>query len=307
MAKAIEKYSEQFKDPVIPVVIEESNQVGGEIFVFMGMGTEGNGTSTTVLELAKSLSQAAKDKKVLLLDLNIVEPELEDLIFDYKKRSHLNIDQVYNLANAGKISGRDITQHSALAKGSKNLYLLTGTKLNYLADHFNVEVLRAVLQAAKQEYEYIFVDASSHFDNAATVAAIIEAAIITCVTDFSGAGLRNFAHLKKAVLEMHPDIISKVKLLGVERTKKQVTQEVVSEVLGIKVSRIIEAFDSEGYSQSLNRYLKDLELEYIEEKDKQGILEKLKSKLQFKMPNVPKVRLRKPRVKAGDSNVSSRS
>lgn len=267
MSTAYEALKEHLKNPSLPVIIEETNQVRGEIFAFLGMGIEGCGTSTTVLKLAERLSQAAVDKRVLLMDLNIVEPELEDIILDIRKRSNLNFDQVYNLANSGKISGRDVCQCSSIVKGRNNLFFIAGTRLTYLADHFDVEVIRAILQAARQEYEYIIVDVSAHFDNAATVAALIEADIITTVTDYSGASLRNFSLLKKAVLEMHPNTLAKVKVLGVENRKAQVSREVIEEVLGQKVIASILNEKDPSYFNSLDKYLGSLELEHpLEEK-----------------------------------------
>lgn len=306
MNHVFEKIIEQINEPNLPVIIEENNQVNGEVFVFLGMGTEGNGTSTTMVELAKRLSQGLEqanvDKKILIIDFNLAEPEVEDIIFDYKKKSNLNLDQVYNQANAGKISGRDIVSNTTLIKGTQNLYIITGTKLSFLADYFDVEVMRALIQAARQEYEYIFIDTSAHFDNAATVAAIIEADIITCLTDFNGAGLRVFNYLKNSVLDTHPEIISKFKILGIERQDKKIPPEVIEEVLDFDMEGIIKHHEDEEYLKSLDEFLESLELEYPMGEEnfhkKKGLLSKFKLRLNFKK-NKTKRKKKLKKIKGG--------
>lgn len=280
---------EHLQTPELPVIIEETNQLAGEIFVFMGMGTEGCGTTQTALELAKELSKNAPDKKVLLIDLNLTEPELEDRITDYGKSLQLNLDQIYNLANTGKISGKDITKHTTLLKGTKNLFFVTGTRLSVLADNFNVEVMRALLQAARQDHHYVFIDCSAHFDNAGTVAAVIEGDIVTVVSDYNGAGLRLFSNLKKTVLELHPDVLSKFKILGVERAvEKEIETSIIEEILEIPFSGHIVPNSNEQYALSLNAYLLTLELEHNQDvqTSKKGFFLRLKPS--FKIPFVKK-------------------
>lgn len=263
MTTAYEQLIEQLRNPNLPVIIEETNQVGGEIFAFLGMGTEGNGTSTTVYELSRRLAEAAPDKDILLLDFNISEPELEDLVLDPKTRSNLNLDQVYNQANTGKISGRDVASRTLLVKGFTNLYLITGTKLNYLADHFDTDVMRPLLQAARQEYDYIFVDAPAHFDNAATVATVLESDVLTFVTDYSPSGLRLFAQLKHAIYDTDPGIAAKIRLLGIDRqSSARVSVDIIQEVLELKFTgHIANMANQDEYYNTLDTFLQKLELE----------------------------------------------
>lgn len=284
---AIEKLINELKTPNLPVIIEESNQINGEIFAFMGMGNEGNGTSTTVVELAKRLSAGASEKRILIIDFNIVEPELEELLLEQKK-STLSLDQIYNQANSGKISGRDIVINSSLYKGTNNLFFITGTRLNYLADHFDVEIMRAVLQACRQEFEYIFVDAPGHFDNAAIVASVIESDVLTYVTDFNCAGLRLFNNTKNAIYETHPEVLEKIRILGIEKgvKGKTVSPEVIEEVLGIEMGVIIRPLDDfNDYCSSLDNYLGSMELECpipANSPKPKSFVEKIKTKLNKK-------------------------
>jgi pilus assembly protein CpaE len=152
----------------------------GALFVFLG-SKGGSGVTTVALNFAVSLAQESL-KSTLLIDLNL---PFGDAAMD------LGIKAQYSTADALKNSGRlDASFLSTMVvRHSTGLSLLAAPSA-VTPFHASDEAIDKLLAAARQQFDYVVVDAGSRLDLEKT-ALFSESATLYLVTQVGIAELRN--------------------------------------------------------------------------------------------------------------------
>ena len=133
-------------------------------------GTKGNvGATFTSVNLAINLSKKFnKEGKVLLLDLNIIQPSVaEYLSLDTSSKM---LDNLYPFA----INKDSLTKEIIYSNCEKveNLYVLKGTSTPSFTDFVKLDILDSLLDYLKKIFDYIIIDTSEYLNNTGTYTAI---------------------------------------------------------------------------------------------------------------------------------------
>jgi pilus assembly protein CpaE len=126
----------------------------GKLLVFLG-AKGGSGVTTLACSFAVSLAQEQK-QKTLLIDLNL---PLGDAAIS------LGLKVEHSIASAFQSSSR-LDSHflsSLLARHDSGLYVLAAPS-ELAPSHVSVEAINRLLEVARQEFDYVVVDAGSRLD-----------------------------------------------------------------------------------------------------------------------------------------------
>lgn len=141
------RYEESFNE--LAAKMEYKLDERGKQTVLITSVAENEGKSTTCVNLAVAL--ASRNKKVLLIDMDLKKPALARIL-DYSVKNKYGLQDLYE----GKVTADQLLQYH------KNLHIytiLSGKGENNrkcLDDRF----LRALLDAAKKEFDYIIIDSA---------------------------------------------------------------------------------------------------------------------------------------------------
>lgn len=181
----------------------------------------GVGKTTMSTNLALKTAEMFPDKKVVLLDLNLFNPDI-DLHLGIKMKDLKNMLDNF-IQN--QISFSDIENSMVTYKKLKNLQILTGLyDINYF-DKFTMEHFTVLLECLKRMgYDYIFVDVNSSLNVDATFISLCNADKAIIITEPTYPCIRNVnRYIQTALKKVHinsekieivmnkynPDIMSK--------------------------------------------------------------------------------------------------
>jgi pilus assembly protein CpaE len=201
-----------------PAVRVEKKKVGGKVLIFVG-AKGGSGVTTIASNFAVSLAQEP-DKSAILIDLNL---PLGNAAVE------LGIASQFSVVNALQ-SATDLDSNflaKLLVKHSSGLYVL-GAPDSYTQAQASNEAVEKLLSVAKQEFDYVVVDAGSRFGPIAK-ALFQQGVTVYLVVQVSISELRNSNRL----------ITDLFKVTGVEL--EIVLNRYTSKVLGIDENGINKA------------------------------------------------------------------
>ncbi len=141
------RYEESFNE--LAAKIEYKLDERGKQTVLITSVAENEGKSTTCVNLAVAL--AFRNKKVLLMDLDLKKPAL-DRILDHSGKKKYGLRDLYE----GRVTADQLLQYH------KNLHIYTilSGKDENNRKCLNDQFLRALLGAAKKEFDYIIIDSA---------------------------------------------------------------------------------------------------------------------------------------------------
>ncbi|MEG6533220.1 MULTISPECIES: ParA family protein [Bacillati] len=181
--KVINEYSTL--DQVVEQVMNETtdkNNYLRRIVSFFGTHS-GAGVTTTVLNLARSLSQKVKDK-VLVLSLNSWDPA--DYFYDYRGQylNDLKVDLKTNNLTPARLS--------EAVYYNQSFYHLAGNRDIKMQRFFQPSEIQHLIEIAKQVFDVILIDGGTHFDTAPTVQAYLSSNLRFLVTNQEEKGYRGY-------------------------------------------------------------------------------------------------------------------
>lgn len=190
---------ELIKDLIIKSqTIIKKRRGNSNISVFTGI-SGGVGTTTIVMNLAKSLSQQHPEKNVLFLDFSYTKA-ISNLFFDLPqpKKTIIDISTVQNM---------EIQElfENGLEKISDNLYIIAGiqkhTDKEELEKPQNIQVFLNFIMYIKEKFDYIFIDVGVFEDVDLEIDIQEIADNIFVITEFSIPSM--------SILKTYIDIIDK--------------------------------------------------------------------------------------------------
>lgn len=183
---------EQVTSEVVRIVSDHKGYASNRIVSFFGTHS-GAGVSTTVLNLARNLSERIQGK-VLVLSLNAWDPS--DYFLDYRGQylNDLKVD----------LKTRSLTEtklKEALFE-YKGFYHLAGNRDIKLQRYYTNEEISHLIEVAKEIFEVILIDGGTHFDTACASQAFISSELKFIVTNQEDKGYRGyFPHVFQQLLE----------------------------------------------------------------------------------------------------------
>lgn len=240
-------------------------------------GTPGAGKSTVIANLVKHFSKKTKSK-ILLIDLDtlngnldeIIEvskiPENVEILIDEDKKCGINY--VADLVLKNRFDANVLEE---LLINCGTFDLLTGnTSLHYCQHVLNKDCYDKLLEAAKEKYDFIFIDTNSNIFLDSTKWALQEANRVLFVTEDSNISLRKTIQLLDIIFGIWNIWKNKVQIV-LNKTNNGINEELFEEVCKLKVVGNIRQNLYEDYE----RYERILEtLNYI---PKKTILEKIRN------------------------------
>ncbi|OEH86007.1 hypothetical protein BHU72_14740 [Desulfuribacillus stibiiarsenatis] len=203
-----------------PVTIEETGEKNGTVILPIGI-QNGLGCRTTTAYMAQIVGQHYPDKWVLHIDLNISTPGgIEGFYFPDPGRIdfRMNIDTIYQIAKKGTITGNDVKNNAIASKRSGNIFIIPGTKNHLVADEFDDGVLQAIIKAARQDFDYIFLNCNAQLDNSGIVACLLEADHILVCSSGDTCEIRLFnERLRQLYRPQMPELVEKMQMVLIDR------------------------------------------------------------------------------------------
>ncbi|KZE68040.1 hypothetical protein AWM68_17880 [Fictibacillus phosphorivorans] len=173
---------EQVVTEVINKISNKSDYLSKRIISFFGTHS-GAGVSTTVFNLARSLSQKV-DERVLVLSLNSWDPA--DYFYHYNGH-YLNDLKVDLKTNS-------LTPFRLQEAVSFNLsfYHLAGNRDIKMQRFYQPYEIEHLIKVAQEVFDVILIDAGTHFDTAPTVQAYLSSNLKFLVTNQEEKGYRGY-------------------------------------------------------------------------------------------------------------------
>lgn len=182
--KALSEYTtiDQIVEFIINEVTNKEDYLSKRVVSFFGTHS-GAGVSTTVLNLARSLSQKVKEK-VLVLSLNSWDPS--DYFYYYKGQylNDLKVDLKTNNLTPVRLS-------EAIYK-YETFYHLAGNRDIKMQRFYQPFEIKHLIDVAQQLADVILIDAGTHFDTAPTVQAYLSSRLRFLVTNQEEKGYRGY-------------------------------------------------------------------------------------------------------------------
>lgn len=173
---------EQTVKEVVKHLTENDDFASHPIVSFFGTHS-GVGVSTTVLNLARAISERVQDK-VLVLSLNAWDPS--DYFYDYRGM-YLN-DLKVDLKSKALTKAR---LHEALHY-QKSFYHLAGNRDVKMQRYFNNEEIQHLIEVAKEDFDLILIDGGTHFDTAVAAQSYLDSNLKFVVTNQEDKGYRGY-------------------------------------------------------------------------------------------------------------------
>lgn len=267
--KGVKENQEEFIANLKPIVKIQKQEV---ITIF---GTPGSGKSTIVANLVKLFSKKT-NSKILLIDLDTLNgnldeilevpktPENIEILIDEDKKCGINY--VADLVLKNRFDANVLDE---LVINSGTFDFLSGnTSLHYCQNVLNEKCYTKLLEAAKEKYDFIFIDTNSNIFLDATKWALQESNRVLFVTEDSSVCLKKTTQLLEVVFNIWNIWKNKVQII-LNKINNGVEDEVFKEVCKLKVIGKIRQNlygQEEGYEKILES------INYI---PKKTILEKL--------------------------------
>lgn len=182
--QVINEYStdEQLVDTIIARLFEKDTSSTKRVISFFGTHS-GAGVTTTVLNLARSLSQKT-DEKVLVLSLNSWDPA--DYLYHYEGQYLNDLKVDLNLKNL------TAQRLSEAVHFNDSFYHLAGNRDIKMQRMYQPEEIEHLITVAKNLFDVILIDAGTHFDTAPTVQSYLSSGLKFLVTNQEVKGYRGY-------------------------------------------------------------------------------------------------------------------
>lgn len=159
------------------------------------------GVSSLAISMAKEIED--KNKKVLLVDFNLVQPRLHSLL-EFEADNH-TIDCLfpYMIDNSEESLNQDIIEMNC-EKLNDNLFVLKGTNSPsdlYGQKFVNIAILERLLESFKNNYDYILLDVHHSLTNTATYVALEKSDIVLTVLNKQYLTNVSFKSIKEWLFE----------------------------------------------------------------------------------------------------------
>lgn len=182
--KVLNEYltEEQAIDEVISQITNKQDYLSKRIVSFFGTHS-GSGVSTTVLNLARSLSQKVEEK-VLVLSLNSWDPA--DYFYHYNGQylNDLKVDLKMKNLTPARLS-EAVAQY-------ETFYHLAGNRDIKMQRFYQPYEIEHLIKLSQQLFDVILIDAGTHFDTAPTVQSYLSSKLRFLVTNQEEKGYRGY-------------------------------------------------------------------------------------------------------------------
>lgn len=262
--KIQEKDSELLRQPII-----QKQEI---ITMF---GTPGSGKSTLICNLVKSFSKKTR-AKILLIDLDTLNgnlneildvskvPQNIEILIDEDKKCGINY--VADLVLKNRFDA-NVLEELVMDCGGFD-FLSGNTSLHYCQNVLNEKCYLKLLEAAKEKYDFIFIDTNSNIFLDSTKWALQECSRVLFVTEKTNICLRKTLQLFQVLFDIWKIWKNKVQII-LNKNNNEIDEEVFENVCGLKVVGNL----SENINGQEEKYERILEtLEYI---PKRTLLEKI--------------------------------
>lgn len=149
----------------------------------------GVGKTTLSTITAYNLAKRNRDKKVLLLDFNLVNPDID---YHLKISNVVDLKELLNYFTTNTLTENVLSSFFVTYNKQPNFQILSGLyDINYF-DKFNIENFITIVELAKKmEYDYIIIDVDNSLNVDATFVGLVSADRLFIVTDPMYHSIRN--------------------------------------------------------------------------------------------------------------------
>lgn len=232
-------------------------------------GIPGAGKSTVVTNLVKYFSKKTKSK-ILLIDLDTLNGNLEEMLMVSKIPENVEIlidedkkcgiNYVADLVLKNRFDA-NVLDELVINCGTFD-FLSGNTSLHYCQNVLNEKCYSALLAAAKEKYDFIFIDTSSNIFLDSTKWALQEASRVLFVTEDSTISIKKTTQTLDVIFNMWNIWKNKVQII-INKANNGVEDEVYKEVCNLKVIGVVK----QNLSNQKEEYERILEtLSYIPKK-----------------------------------------
>ena len=260
----VKEKEEEFRVNSEPLVKIQKQEV---IAVF---GTSGAGKSCVITNLVKSFAKKTK-AKILLIDLDTLNgnldellnvskvPENVEILIDEDKKCSINY--IADLVSKNRF---DVNVLDELIIDCGGFDFISGnTSLHYCQNVLNENCYNKLLEAAKEKYDFIFIDTSSNIFLDSTKWALQEANRVLFIAGNSNIDLKKSIQLFEVIFNMWNVWKNKVQIVLNNITNSGIDDELFTEVSKLKVIGNIK----QNQYENEEAYEKILEtLEYVPKK-----------------------------------------
>lgn len=257
--QTLKEKSEEFIARSEPIVKIQKQEV---IVVF---GTPGAGKSTVIANLVKVFSKKTK-AKILLIDLDTLSgnldeilgvskvPENVEILIDEDKKCSINY--IADLVSKNRFDANVLDE---LIIDCGGFDLVSGnTSLHYCQNVLNENCYNKLIEAAKEKYDFIFMDINSNIFLDSTKWALQEANRVLFVTENSNISLKKSVQMFEVIFNLWNVWKNKIQIVLNKTTSSSFEEDVYTEVTSLKVIGNIKQNQQE-VMESYDRILETLE------------------------------------------------
>lgn len=287
-AVSVREEREEFETNSNPVLITKIQKQ--EVITVSGIA--GCGKSTFIVNLVKNMAKKT-NAKILLIDLNTLNgnldillnvnkiPENVEILIDEDKKCGINY--VADLVSKNRFD-TNVLDELVISCGEFD-FLSGNTSLHYCQNVLNINCYKKLIEAAKEKYDFIFIDTSSNLFLDSTKWSLQESNRVLFVTEDTEICLKKSVQFLEVIFQMWGIWKNKVQLVLNKTNLNGITEDVYSEVCELKVVGNIK----QNGQEDIESYQKILEiLDYVPKKsllEKIGINgDKITNLIKFKKP-----------------------
>ena len=231
----LKENKEEFMSKVNTIVEIQKQEV---ITIF---GTPGSGKSTMISNLVKHFSRKTKSK-ILLIDLDTLSGNLDEILEVSKVPENVEIlideDKKCGLNYAADLISKNRFDANVLEELVINCgtfdFLSGNTSLHYCQNVLNENCYSRLLEAAKEKYDFIFVDVNSNIFLDSTKWALQECNRVLFVTEDSNISLKKTTQMLDVLFDIWSIWKNKVQII-LNKTSNDLQEDVFEEVCKVKV------------------------------------------------------------------------
>lgn len=159
-------------------IAKQNAGVRAELIAFTG-STPNIGTTVAAFGAAVWMARLT-GRRVGYLCLNLKSSKIHRYLGCSAPRASL--DGLRPELKAGRVDGSRLERQCMAVKGVRNLLVLPGNMQREQAEYYTLADMDCLLSAAAERFDYVLVDCSAYWDNAATIAALRQAGQRVMVT-----------------------------------------------------------------------------------------------------------------------------